>query len=692
MNRAAFLKLVIVIGIVIWLFAVTISYYIVHKPFTFENLMATVNALADVGAMLALYVLASAIGRRVLRAIQFATPLEEIVFHTGFGLGIVSFATFVIGLVWANTLLFWWVYLGALALMRDDVRATWRVVRAIVLPRDSRWERWLAIFCGCVLVIGFFFTVTPPIAWDAQTYHLMIPQRAITVGRIVSPPDILYFSFPSLVEMLFLAAIALKSDIAAQLTHFGFLLLTLGALFALAHRYFNSWVAWLACAMVLAVPSLLLVSTWAYVDLALTFYALASLYALLVAREADNARWISLSGAFAGFALGVKYTAAIIPVALIVILVIGNWKLVIGNWRFVIRHLSFVIVFAAPWYLRNLVFTGNPVYPFVFGGPYWDAFRSEWFSRFGTGYWDTPLKLLLAPWDATIYGIEGALGYEATIGPLLLMLLPLLFLPILNSRTKDLNSEFRIPNSMLDSLLIFSVILYLFWLTGIAESHLLWQTRLLFPAFPVLALLAAHALDRLRGFDLPQFSAHNFARLVIAAVLGLTLAGYALTFAQDNPLRYLAGFETRDAYLARHLGGYYSAAQFINTQLPANARVLYLWEPRGYFVRRDVSPDSILDKVAHLDWKYGDAARVAGALRAEGYTHILLNRAGFDFHLQSDDDPITRKEINLILELTTQYLKPVYGAIPLQIETRDGKRSVVGASDEPYAVYEWTAR
>lgn len=685
MTRAAIFKLVIVIGIVTWLFAVTISYYIVHKPFTVENLLAIVNALADVGTMLALYVLASALGRRLLRAIQFATPLEEIVFHTGFGLGIVSFATFALGLVWANAILFWLVYLGALALVRDDVRATWRAVRAIALPRESRWERWLAIFCGATMLIGFLFALMPPIGWDGQTHHLIMPQWILKQGRIMAPPDILFYSFPSLIDTLFLAAMALKGDVVVQLVHSGFLLLTLGALYSFATRYFNPRVGWLACAILLAVPSFLLVSVWAYVDIGLAFYALISLYALLVARETNDARWISLSGAFAGFALGVKYTAAIIPVALIVILVIGNWKLVLGNWRFVIRHSSFVIVFAAPWYLRNLAFTGNPVYPFVFGGPYWDAFRSEWFSRFGTGYWNAPLKLLLAPWDATIYGVEGALGYEATIGPLSLMLLPLLLLPLLSSSIKN-------PNSVLGSLLVFSGILYLFWLTGIAESHLLWQTRLLFPAFPVFALLAAHALDRLRGFDLPQFSAHNFARLVIAAVLGLTFAGYALSFIKDNPFHYLAGYETRDAYLARHLGGYYSAAQFINTQLLASARVLYLWEPRGYFAQRDVLPDSILDKVAHLDWKYGDAARTAEALRAEGYTHILLNRAGLDFHLQSDDDPLTLKEINLILELTTQYLKPVYGAIPLQIEMRDGKRRLVGASDEPYAVYEWAAR
>ena len=76
------------------------------------------------------------------------------------------------------------------------------------------------------LAVAFLFALTPPTAWDAQTYHLVEAKQALALGKITTPPNIPYFSFPSLVEMLFLAGMVLKGDIAAQQIHFAFLILT----------------------------------------------------------------------------------------------------------------------------------------------------------------------------------------------------------------------------------------------------------------------------------------------------------------------------------------------------------------------------------------------------------------------------------------------------------------------------------
>jgi hypothetical protein len=357
---------------------------------------------------------------------------------------------------------------------------------------------------------------------------------------------------------------------------------------------------------------------------------------------------------------------------------------------------------AAPYYIRDWFFAGNPVYPFVFGGRYWDAFRAAWFSRFGTGLMNSPLRLVLAPWDATIYGSEGAAGYEATIGPLLLMLLPLLILA--NSKFQIPNSKFKIPNSDPESqvtnselrtlnfefrdLILFSSALCFFWLCGVAGSTLLMQTRLLFPAFPAFALLAAVAFERLDALDLPQFSLQRFARLVLLLVFGLTALGYAIGFASGSALGYLAGAESREAYLARNLGDYYAAMKFINTSLPNDARVFFLWEPRSYYADRAAQPDAILDAWTHLRWQYRDADSIAVALRERGYTHVLLSRAGLDFMLQTGNDPISLEDTRALEEFAPRYLRQVYGKTTLQIITREGKPAVLNAADDPYAVYE----
>ena len=161
--------------------------------------------------------------------------------------------------------------------------------------------------------------------------------------------------------------------------------------------------------------------------------------------------------------------------------------------------------------------------------------------------------------------------------------------------------------------MIFALVLYLFWLVGLAESKLLWQTRLLFPAFPVLALGAAVACDQLKAFDLPQFSIRRFARLVIVLVLGMTAFQYVVSFAGSDTLMYLSGAETRDAFMVRNLGAYQTVVKYVNDRLPANSNILFLWEPRSYYVQRNVQPDVILDALAHLRWQYHDPDAIAAA-------------------------------------------------------------------------------
>lgn len=696
--------LVLNLVVIVWLFIVTISYYVVHKPVTadafsqlgdnfinfisvkplgWNNVFALADSIANVIVVFVIFLFAAAVGRHVTRRFEFASPLEAISLRAGFGLGLVSFATFGLGLVGLlSPAIFYVLFLLAGILFRDDLLATLREVRKIQLPISSRFERALAVFIAASLIITALFALLPPIAWDSQTYHLVEAQRAIEQGRMTSPPDIVYFSFPSFGEMLFLAAMILRNDIAAQVLHFGYLLLILGLVFAFANRYLNSRVGWLACAILVAVPSLLVVAASAYVDAMLVFYAFAAFSVLMIAFEKNDVRWYVLAGVFAGMATGVKYTGMFVPIAIFVVILFHTR---LHSWQSAICYLLSAIVFASPWYLRNLIFMGNPVYPFLLGGPYWDAFRAEWFSRFGSGLVTTPWRILLAPWDATIFGLEGSEAYSATIGPLILALLPLLLLQILISRFKatdhsprNSNFELRFPFYAF----IFSSILYLFWLYGIAQSKLLIQTRLLYPAFPILAIGAAIAFDRLREFDLAQFSLQRFMRLLTVIILGLTLLSYALAFVANNPFAFINGSVSRDSFLEGSLGDYYGAAKFINTELPRNARLVTLWEPRSYYIHRAIQPDVILDLFEHRLSQTRDMETIALGWRNAGYTHLLLYRKGLNQLFTSQYDPISFGDVQTLQMLLTRYGRLIYGE-PLEVEGN----GIVHAESAPYAIY-----
>ncbi|MGB3903287.1 MAG: hypothetical protein WBB22_00015, partial [Anaerolineae bacterium] len=91
-GRSAKWLLVAVLSI-LWTFAVYLGYYTVHKPFTGATVLAVLDRVADLAIWTALLLLAAALGRRFLGRGAQTRPLEELLFSTGLGLGILSLGT-----------------------------------------------------------------------------------------------------------------------------------------------------------------------------------------------------------------------------------------------------------------------------------------------------------------------------------------------------------------------------------------------------------------------------------------------------------------------------------------------------------------------------------------------------------------------------------------------------------------------
>lgn len=638
-----------------WLFIVTFTYYIVHKPFTATNLIALGSAAADIGIYLLLFLLAAAIGQFYLRTLTFDSPIEKLILSGGFGFTVLALASFTFGLAgMLNPLVFWGALGVGLILWRNEIMSIVRQFSAPHFSIANRFEGTLAAFVALTLLLAVTSAMTPPLAWDAQVYHLTEGKYWIAMGGISGPPDVPYFSFPSLGEMVYMAALLLKGDTLTQLIHWGFFALTVGLTLVMGRNFFSSRIGWVAAALLCAVPSLALIASWAYVDAVLLFFSTAALYATLKAidemhrhPQADS-RWLLLGGAFAGMAMGSKYTALIVPLTLLLLIARPSRAALQNSFRYSMA----AILVALPWYARNFIYQDNPIYPFFFGGPFWDSFRNAQFGRFGSGLIEEPLRLLIAPWEATILGQEGALTYEATIGPLLLAFLPLIFL----------TSAYRSTTAR--RIVVYCAGLFAFWLFGDATSKLLLQTRLLFPAFPAFALLAALSFDRLAELDFPSFSFARFARFALVLVLGLTLFGQALEWVDSNPLAFIAGYESRVEYLTQRLApqGFYDALQHLN-RLPAGSRTYFLWEPRSYYAPdvTVVSPDALLDHFGDLQFRYGTADAIASALQREGYTHILLNRAGLNYYVTTQYDPIPPAELALLGDFLARHAQIVVG-------------------------------
>jgi hypothetical protein len=670
MNENSNARWLIAVSIaVVWVFAIYAIYYWAHKPFTGANLVI----MLDIVVWLGLLLVATALGRLSRRWFDYSNPLEEIVFSAALGLGALSLLTFGLGLIGLfHRWLFWLLLLVLAVILYPQIRAIANQLRAgPILSTGTCLNRTLAVYVGFILTLTFFRCLTPPTGWDSQVYHLTGPKLYLQVHRLPVDIDIPYLGFPPLLEMLFTAGLLLKGDIVARLVHYAYGCLTLLALFAFARRYFNHKVAWLSMAILYSVPSLVLISTWAYVDLGLIFYEFTAFYALmrwLEARdkwsgfgnpgraraEERDKKWLALAAILCGLAMGVKYTSVILPITLALIIALrvrqeGPKEMA----RVLLLFGALAIVVALPWYLKNFISTGNPFYPFFFGGTYWDEFRAWWYSRAGTGLaFTAPWRLLIAPWEMTVLGIQGTERYDATIGPILLTVIPLLALV-----WRKITPEER---RVIGCALLVCLIQYLFWLYGVAQSALLVQTRLLFPIFALLALLAGYTVERLALLTRRAFSLQWFVTTVLLLALGLNALSSALHFISDSPLRYVTGFESKESYLTRHLGLYYTTVVYINENLPPSAKILFLWEPRSYYCQRDCWPDALLDKFKHLTYKYHDAEGIALSLQREGVTHLLLHQTGLEYILEVQFDPITPDDVATLTALQEDYLRLIH--------------------------------
>jgi len=379
------LRLLVTLLFILWLFFVLASFFAVQKPFSTANALAVGRVLLDLVAAGWLVLVALAVGSWLLPRCRLTDLplLETLVLGTGLGFGVLGLLGLLFGLGGLLRPSIFYVITIALSLISIPplVRLS-RRGRHWRLANPPSWP--VGLFLGAVVLLTLLVALLPPTDWDGLFYHLTGPKLYIQAGRIVGGVDIPHQSFPSLMEMLFTWAILLRGDNAAKLLHACFGLLLAGLVYLIAHRFFGRKSAWLAVAVLASMPMINTLAGWAYNDLALAFYQLASLYAiinyLLIMNNSTNRStgvlaepfihhsplsWLLLSAIFAGLAMGLKYTSFVTP--LVVAGLIG-WDVIrrqsnptrlVALKNLVIFALAAALV-AAPWYVKNWFFTGNP--------------------------------------------------------------------------------------------------------------------------------------------------------------------------------------------------------------------------------------------------------------------------------------------------------------------------------------------
>ncbi len=536
--------------------------------------------LLDLGWCLALLLTAFPVGAILVRFVTGARDLISALVALGVGLWIVSVVVLLLGL-WRVAAVPWAFALAAAWLTPTP----WAYFQKTGPAALDGWSRILVGLCGLAVVLCWLSACTPPFEYDELEYHLGAPSEYIKAGRIQWLPHNFYSNLSQGAEMLYLLALVSRSDIAPKMLHCLWGVLAALATYAVAARLWSHRVGVTAAALFYVAPFTQDLSQTARIDLATAFYAALALGCVL--RVHDGNRWLWLGAWMSGAAVATKWTA--IPVILVPAAIMVLWmRRPLGT------AVAFGLVAAVPvtpWWLKNWALAGNPIYPLATTNEYWTAaqaarFADKHYPKFdATGLWE----FLERPWHYS-FGEWNAL-------PVLLMTLPLVVLVRANPRLRRL--------------LGLCLVVYLGWYLATFRP---W--RFLFPAFPLLAMLGAcglHAVGRLSRWVVVLVWLSGLATMSLTLLVDAEEPGRVPP--QAAPVQLLTGQLSAREFLGRLGGGMFEPILWMNENLPAQARVLYIGEARVHHARHPVVWATAFDRhpVTRAD------------LTELGVTHVYAN-------------------------------------------------------------------
>lgn len=541
----------------------------------------------------------------------------ETVYQAGFVIGALSLVVFFLGHLGLAS----GVYLvpfGVLALaalayffIRDYSR------RPRAGPDLTTTERVMLAGCVVSVLAAVPLALTPPTVRDELIQHLALPKLYLAEGRIFEIPFMNFSYFPNNADLLYMVALSAGSDVAARVIHLSFGVLTGLLLYRMLSREVSRSYAMAAFILYVTTPVVLNLSRTAYVDLAGTFYAAASLFAVLKWKEGAPVKWLYYGAVAMGLALGTKYNNLVTFFLLtLMVLHAGSGKGgALGGVKLAGVFAAVSLAVVSPWLVRNMVWTGSPLYPLVkstarsissgAGAQVSGAVTpvEKRFLLYGEGVLDVvllPVRIFLEGRDNSIRAFDGVLN------PLFLVFVPGAFF-------KRGPGVLRKNRYLL--LAFFLLFLYLaFFTVDLVIRYVL-------PAYVAVVVLATFGV---RNFMESGRLKHIGS--ILAAMLMMFNAVYAVgLYRTYKPWRYLAGAESRGEYLARVLPDY-RALSYANENLPEGSKVMFIFSgDRGYYwdseyVYKDRTGRWLIRQVNRAS----APEDLAEAFRSMGVTHLFM--------------------------------------------------------------------
>lgn len=521
------------------------------------------------------------------------------------GLGLVGLGRWVgarpLPLAWvAGWTVLWWVTALAATLVGPRLGAGAGLVAAAAglaawILRSRRRGREL-LFAAGALAVGAPFFLAPPYFYDALVYHLGLPWSWLVNGSFAPVAHNLFSHFPLAGETVYLLPVFLGLPEAAAGLHWLTFILALVATWELANRLGAEGWAWIGPLCLVACWHALWVAGVAGVD-HLVVLAIAVAATELIGQGDGGAKVLN-AGVALGLALATKYIA-VIPVAAILVGMVASSTV---RRRDAVKAGLIGAGLASFWYLRNLLMTGNPVYPLfwnLLGGAGWTARdATRWYGLVHEG-----VGGLRSVWDGIL-----ALGRSGSGLGVWLVLAVLLGIVALSRGRR---------RRALSGVAVAALLIVAGWL---ATSH---TTRYALPLIPLVGALAAVGVNRLsRGHRRIAVGGMLFTAVYGLLLLGQFIGGTLRM--QDLWFGRVSGESWRHRVTINDPMPGYRAADRL---LPADAKLLVIGEGRSWGCPRPHSVSSAYDTqlVQPVIEDAATAADAARVLRAAGWRYLFIN-------------------------------------------------------------------
>jgi len=425
----------------------------------------------------------------------------------------------------------------------------------------------VTVVAGLAAVVAVAGILNIEISWDALSYHLRLPSFYVYRHKFYDVWHHFCAPFPSQVEMLYAVSFVIQEEYLARFLNALFCILLLPALMSLgrAAGLEARWAPLLLAGSPLF-PALL---TRAYIDPGLAFFLTLSLILFVRWWRGAGGGALVISGVLAGWGLSCKYTGAFFLAGILAAALprLGKRE---GRNAAALWCSAALLPFL-PWLLKNWLFRGNPLWPYlgaIFGAhsvipPDVTPFFEKASPLAGLAY-------LLPRRAGGLFFDNGRV--DGPLLPAVWGLLPLLAMP---------------PSSDAMAVLRRSVFGYL-----AAWFLLAPDVRFLLPALPALVLTIEPAIASVAAAGA---AARKWTRAILETGLASgMLYGACIQWTFFAPFTLPLGREDPHRKLEMGLDPPPWAAytkDFVNANLPRNARIMFLSHFSTYYYERECIAD-----------------------------------------------------------------------------------------------------